>query len=131
MKISSSLVLALIFLGSSALLSAQEPRISPHLKADVELKDRSITISYGSPRIRGRKIMGKLVPYGQVWRTGADEATSLKTAVDLEIGGTKVRRVATRSTPCRRKGLGSSSLTSKPDNGEPNTTNRRIWRASI
>jgi len=90
MKISSNLVLALIFLGSSALLCAQESRISPHLKAEVELKGQSIAINYGSPRIRGRQIMGKLVPYGQVWRTGADEATSLKTAVDLDIGGTKV-----------------------------------------
>jgi hypothetical protein len=90
MKISSSLVPALLFLASGALLCGQEPRISPHLKTEVELNGRSITISYGSPRMRGRTIMGQLVPYGQVWRTGADEATSLKTAVDLEIGGTKV-----------------------------------------
>jgi hypothetical protein len=90
MKTSSSLISALIFLASSTLLCAQEPRISPHVKADVELKGQTITIDYGSPRIRGRQIMGKLVPYGQVWRTGADEATSLKTTADLEIGGTKV-----------------------------------------
>jgi len=83
-------ILAFVFLVSSALLCAQEPRISPHVKAEVELKGQSITINYGSPRIRGRKIMGQLVPYGSVWRTGADEATSLKTAVDLDIAGTKV-----------------------------------------
>jgi hypothetical protein len=89
MKISNP-VWAPILLAASALLGAQEPRLSPHVKAEVVLKGQAITINYGSPRIRGRQIMGKLVPYGQVWRTGADEATSLKTAVDLEIGGTKV-----------------------------------------
>jgi hypothetical protein len=81
---------ALGFLASSALAGGQELRKSPHLKAEIELKGKSITINYGSPRIRGRKIMGELVPYGEVWRTGADEATSLKTAVDLDIDGTKV-----------------------------------------
>jgi hypothetical protein len=49
-----------------------------------------VTIDYSRPYMRGRKIMGGLVPYGRVWRTGADDATSLKTAVDLEIGGVKV-----------------------------------------
>jgi DUF2911 family protein len=90
MKISNRPISALILLASGALLCAQEPRISPHVKAEVQLKGQSIVINYGSPRIRGRQIMGKLVPYGQVWRTGADEATSLKTALDLDIGGTKV-----------------------------------------
>jgi DUF2911 family protein len=90
MKISSNLVFSAVFLASSTLLCAQEPRISPHLKAEVTLNGHAITIDYGSPRIRGRKIMGQLVPYGQVWRTGADEATSLKTTMDLDIGGTKV-----------------------------------------
>jgi len=89
MKIASPILVQLV-LAASAVLSAQEPRLSPHVKAEVVLKGQPITINYGSPRIRGRQIMGKLVPYGQVWRTGADEATSLKTAVDLEIGGTKV-----------------------------------------
>jgi hypothetical protein len=81
---------AFALLAAATLLCAQEPRISPHVKAEIELKGQSITINYGSPRIRGRQIMGKLVPYGQVWRTGADEATSLKTTAELEIGGIKV-----------------------------------------
>jgi hypothetical protein len=69
---------------------AQETKISPAAKAEVELKGKSVTIDYSRPYMRGRKIMGGLVPYGRVWRTGADDATSLKTAVDLEIGGVKV-----------------------------------------
>ena len=40
--------------------------------------------------MRDRKIFGGLVPYGQVWRTGANSATSLKTDVDLTIGGAPV-----------------------------------------
>lgn len=71
-------------------VSAQEKRISPHDKSEVTLAGKQITITYGRPSIRNRKIMGDLVPYGEVWRTGADEATTLITPVDLNIGGTDV-----------------------------------------
>jgi hypothetical protein len=86
---SRALFLTLTALAGSALLPAQG-RPSPPAKAEVELKGKTITIDYSRPSIRGRKIMGGLVPYGQVWRTGANEATSLKTGVDLDIGGTNV-----------------------------------------
>jgi len=81
---------ALAALASAAVLCAQGAKPSPPAKAEVELKGKSVTIVYSRPSMRGRKIMGGLVPYGEVWRTGANEATSLKTAVDLEIGGAKV-----------------------------------------
>lgn len=51
-----------------------------------------IWVDYGRPSMRGRKIMGGLVPYGRVWRTGANAATTLVTDVDLELGGTRVPR---------------------------------------
>ena len=63
---------------------------SPPATADVTLKGKQIEIKYSRPSMRGRKIMGDLVPYGQVWRTGANDATSLVTPVDLNIGGTNV-----------------------------------------
>lgn len=63
---------------------------SPPATADVTLKGKQIEIKYSRPSMRGRKIMGDLVPYGQVWRTGANEATSLVTPIDLNIGGTNV-----------------------------------------
>ncbi len=63
---------------------------SPPGTANVDLNGQQITITYGRPSMRGRKIMGDLVPYGQVWRTGANEATTLTTPVDLDIGGTHV-----------------------------------------
>src|ERR1051325_8286731 len=65
-------------------------RPSPPGTAEVSLKGKTITIDYSRPSMRGRKIMGELVPYDKVWRTGANEATTLTTPVDLNIGGTKV-----------------------------------------
>jgi hypothetical protein len=49
-----------------------------------------VTIKYSRPFAKGRKIFGGLVPYDQVWRTGANAATSLSTDTDLDIGGTSV-----------------------------------------
>lgn len=47
-------------------------------------------LTYGSPRRRGREILGHVVPYGRVWRTGANAATTLITTRDLLFGGTRV-----------------------------------------
>lgn len=82
--------LAAALAGFAFMLGAQEPRISPPATAQVTLSDKTVSIAYSRPSIRGRKIMGGLVPYGEVWRTGANEATTLKTAVDLTIGGVSV-----------------------------------------
>ena len=49
-----------------------------------------IKVDYSSPRMKGRKIFGSLVPNGLVWRAGANEATALHTDVDLSVGGTNV-----------------------------------------
>ena len=77
-------------LGASLLACAQGNMASPPGKAEVTLKGQQVTIAYGRPSMRGRKIMGGLVPYGHWWRTGANEATSLTTGIDLDIGGAKV-----------------------------------------
>jgi hypothetical protein len=65
-------------------------RPSPHDKTEVTLKGKKITIEYGRPFLKGRKVGQELAPYGKVWRTGADEATALTTEIDLNIGGAKV-----------------------------------------
>ena len=65
---------------------AEKPMPSPAAQAEVTLNGKPVTIHYNSPRMRGRKIMGELVPYGKVWRTGANSATSLTTDTDLKIG---------------------------------------------
>jgi hypothetical protein len=51
---------------------------------------KTITVDYSSPRVKGRKIFGGLVPYGQVWRAGANEATTFVTTADLKVGGKDV-----------------------------------------
>ena len=65
-------------------------RPSPPATTQVTLKGKNITIDYSRPSLKGRKVGQELAPYGQVWRTGANEATALNTEVDLNIGGTKV-----------------------------------------
>ena len=93
----STLVLAFATLGASAQMSdmnkpaKQEaapaaPLASPSAMAEVTLDGAKITIQYNSPTMRGRVIMGGLVPYGQVWRTGANPATSFVTTGNLKIG---------------------------------------------
>ena len=52
---------------------------------------KTITVDYSSPRMRGRKVFGELVPYGKVWRTGANEATTFVTDESLiTVAGTKI-----------------------------------------
>ena len=65
-------------------------RPSPPAKAEVSLKGKSITIDYSRPFAKGRKIVGGIVPFNQVWRTGANEATTFTTPIDLTIGDAKV-----------------------------------------
>jgi Protein of unknown function (DUF2911) len=62
--------------------------LSPPQRAGCKFADgKSIAMNYSSPRMRGRKIFGDVVPYGEVWRAGADDATSFTTNVDLTAGG--------------------------------------------
>ncbi len=62
------------------------PLPSPAATATVTVAGGTIDIHYNTPHMRGRKIMGGLVPYGQVWRTGANPATTLITSVPLKFG---------------------------------------------
>lgn len=87
----AALTAALVFAAPLALtLEAQQPPASPPGQASVKIGAATITIDYSRPSIRGRKIMGGLVPYDKVWRTGANAATTLKTDAALEIGGATV-----------------------------------------
>ncbi|MBW3552700.1 MAG: membrane dipeptidase, partial [Gemmatimonadetes bacterium] len=59
-------------------------------EAEGRIGRANIVVDYGVPKKRGREIFGALVPYGEVWRTGANRATHLVTDRDLVIGGTRV-----------------------------------------
>ena len=79
-----------LLLGAGMLLQAQRERVSPHETVSATMGGKKVTIEYGRPGKKGREIFGKLVPYGQVWRTGADEATTITTEGDLMVGSLHV-----------------------------------------
>ncbi len=68
----------------------KKPMPSPPASADVRLDGKALLVNYNSPAMRGRRIIGGLVPYGKVWRTGANPATSFSTEADLMIGKLRV-----------------------------------------
>ena len=64
---------------------------SPAASATCDLGGgKTIKTDYSSPRMKGRKIYGGLVPFGEVWRTGANEATTFVTSADVVVGGKTV-----------------------------------------
>jgi len=66
-------------------------RPSPPAHVEFNFADgKTITVDYSSPRAKGRKIYGELVPYGQVWRAGANEATTFVTNTAVTVGGKTV-----------------------------------------
>ena len=74
--------------------AAKKAPLSPPAKAETAINGKMITVNYSQPSIRGRKIMGALVPYNKVWRTGANSATSFTTEADLDMGGKKIPKGA-------------------------------------
>src|SRR5512143_405232 len=66
------------------------PAPSPPQTIKQDFGISSIELSYSRPGIKGRKVFGDLVPYGKVWRTGANNATTIDFADDVTIGNTKV-----------------------------------------
>jgi hypothetical protein len=77
-------------------MMAQQKRISPHETISKVIDGNRVTIVYGRPYTKdpktgqNRKIWGELVPYGEIWRTGADEATLLITQKPIIIGETTI-----------------------------------------
>jgi len=88
-----------LFFGSAALLmlmtaQAQQlktPSPSPAQTIKQEFGISNVELTYSRPNVKGRKIFGDLVPYGKLWRTGANAATRIKFADDVQIGGTEVK----------------------------------------
>lgn len=70
---------------------AQERRASPLNVVSSRYKDTYIKTVYGQPEKKGRKIFGDLVPFNQVWRTGANEATEITITTDLLINKNELK----------------------------------------
>ena len=86
----SSLVALCLLVSSVALAQEAKKPLSPPARAETTVNGKKITIDYNAPSKRGRVIFGELVPYGKVWRTGANAATTLTTEADLMIGSLHV-----------------------------------------
>ncbi len=83
-------VLAIAGIFMSSTTQAQQDksqRPSPPAKATGTINGANIIIDYSSPSVKGRKIWGDLVPYGKVWRAGANEATIFETDKDIKVEG--------------------------------------------
>ena len=65
-------------------------RLSPPESSQVEIAGRQLKVVYGSPSVRDRVIFGGLIPWNEVWRTGANEATSFSSEANLRIGDAEV-----------------------------------------
>jgi hypothetical protein len=86
-----AILVAVLFLDTKA--PAQERKIlSPRDSVFLSLDTNVVSVNYGRPSMRSRKIMGDLVPWNKVWRTGANQATHFKTNFDMVLGGVPVTR---------------------------------------
>src|ERR1700722_9259342 len=80
-------LLILVFT-TAAFAQTGKSRPSPAASAACDLGGgKTIKTDYSSPRMKGRKIYGDLVPFGEVWRTGANDATTFITSADVVVGG--------------------------------------------
>ena len=94
-KLKSILMIAAV-IASTLPLMAQQKRVSPHETVSAVIDGSRVTVVYGRPYTKdpktsdARDIWGGVVPYGKVWRTGADEATLLITQKPLVFGETTI-----------------------------------------
>jgi tetratricopeptide (TPR) repeat protein len=75
------------FASSSAFAAVELPRPSPAASVFEKLGTAKLTVTYSRPAVKGREIWGGLVPYGQVWRLGANDATTLEISEDAKVAG--------------------------------------------
>ncbi|HEX2077272.1 MAG TPA: DUF2911 domain-containing protein [Longimicrobium sp.] len=96
LKVSAERLPSLDVMALAADFAAREQRgqglgaLSPRDSVVTRVDGAEVSVAYGRPAMRGRRIMGQVVPYGEVWRTGADDATHFRTDRDLMVRGTRV-----------------------------------------
>ena len=87
MKRITFIMTALLFVHFGFNACAQNSKPSPAQTATGKIGSTAVTVNYGSPSVKGRKIWGELVPYGKVWRAGANDATTVDFDTDVKIEG--------------------------------------------
>lgn len=83
-------IIAVIAIGTP-LFRMYTKMASPETSAQISAKDLKVSIFYSQPSKKERDIFGTLVPYGKVWRTGANEATEIELSRDVTIGGKSLK----------------------------------------
>ncbi len=68
------------------------PMASPRQVITQQFSVSQVTVDYGRPSVRGRKIFGDLVPYGKIWRVGANEATNISFLQPVKVGGKAIKK---------------------------------------
>jgi hypothetical protein len=90
MRRTTAIALSLCLIAAIGVAADAKKPLSPATKAEATIDGKKLTIDYSAPSRRDRVIMGGLVPYGKVWRTGANAATTFTTATDVMIGDLRV-----------------------------------------
>ncbi|AYL94131.1 DUF2911 domain-containing protein [Mucilaginibacter celer] len=86
-QLKAAFLFAFALLVSSFTFAQQKPMASPRDSVSGTAAGSTITINYGSPSVKGRKIWGGLEAYGKVWRAGANEATTFTTTKAIKVEG--------------------------------------------
>ncbi|MFY0608157.1 MAG: DUF2911 domain-containing protein [Cyclobacteriaceae bacterium] len=88
--LSATLIMVMV-LGAEA-QKDKKKRPSPPAQVTQTVDGKTITIDYSQPGVKGRKVLDGLIPYGKVWRTGANEATWIEISDDVMIEGEKLEK---------------------------------------
>ena len=86
------LCVAVLAVVASASAQIKTPAPSPSCKISQEVGLIKVDVDYSRPSAKGRKVFGELVPFGEIWRTGANSATKLTFSDDVMLGGNKVAK---------------------------------------
>lgn len=89
-NLKNTLCIAFLTFATAFNVTAQEKKASPPEVAEGKINGAAVTINYSSPAVNDRVIWGELVPFGKVWRAGANASTTIETNKDLMIEGKKL-----------------------------------------
>ncbi|PRY90463.1 DUF2911 domain-containing protein [Mongoliibacter ruber] len=83
----SGIFLSFLLVFATYAVAQDQERVSPPRTASGSVAGSDININYSSPAVNGRQVWGVLVPLGEVWRAGANEATTFETSKDIKVQG--------------------------------------------